>query len=65
VEQVLLIIIAVVLGLDVITNVFMLICAPKWEEIRREEVEVMRENIKELQEQNEELKQFIRQNWRG
>ena len=44
---------AIMVGLDAIANMFLLMYAPKWEKYKRGE-------IKELQEQNAELKAFIK-----
>ena len=44
---------AIMVGLDAIANMFMLLYAPKWEKYKRGE-------IKELREQNAELRAFIR-----
>ena len=59
-ETVLLLVLAVFLGLDVLSNLFMIIFYPKWSSIRREEIDALREHASELKRQNEELKEYIR-----
>lgn len=52
VELVILIFAGVMTGLDALTNLFLLMYAPKWSVMQQEK-------IKELRKQNQELKEFI------
>ena len=47
-------ILTIVVGIDALANLFMILYAPKWMEYKRSE-------IKELREQNAELRTFIRE----
>ena len=58
-ETYLLIILIFILGIDVLTNIFMILLSPKWEKIKRREAKLMKETIDTVREQNVELKQYI------
>lgn len=53
-SDVLLLIATIVIGLDMLSNMFLLLYAPKWEKVKRKE-------IKEIREQNTELRAFIKE----
>lgn len=43
---------AIMVGLDAIANMFMLLYAPKWEKVKKKEID-------QIKEQNRELKKFV------
>ena len=47
-----LLIATIVIGLDVATNVFLMAYYPKWEKIKKKEID-------QIKEQNKELKKFV------
>lgn len=60
-EKTILIIIAILLAFDAVTNIFLLAFAPKWETVKRRETIALRKYTAELEEQNAELREFIYQ----
>ena len=48
------VILIILLGIDAVTNLFLLKFYPQWEKVRREEID-------SLKEQNEELRVFIKE----
>ena len=48
------VILFILLGIDAVSNLFLLMFYPQWEEVRRKEIE-------ELKEQNAELRVFIKE----
>lgn len=50
-EEKLLLIAVIVIGLDVVTNVFLMAYYPKWEKVKKKEID-------EIKKQNRELKEF-------
>lgn len=60
-EKTILIIIAILLAFDAVTNIFLLVFAPKWETVKRRETIALRKYTAELEEQNAELREFIYQ----
>lgn len=52
--DVLLTIAIIAIGLDALSNAFLMVFYPKWEKIKQKEIE-------EIREQNEELRQFVKE----
>lgn len=53
-EKGILLVAIIVIGLDALTNAFLMVYAPTWETVKKKEID-------ELREQNEELRAFVRQ----
>lgn len=58
-ETILLTITAIVITLDVFTNAFLILYAPKWSRVKRDEIAALREHASELKKQNHELIVYI------
>ena len=52
------IILLIVIGIDALSNLFLLVFYPKWEQVKKEEID-------EIREQNEELRALTRELLRG
>ena len=59
-ETVIMTALAIILALDVLTNLFMLLFSPKWSAVKREELDAMREHTAEMAKQNKQLIEYIK-----
>lgn len=60
-SNIILTIVAIVIGLDTISNLFLLMFAPRWEEAKRSEIIALKASLEIIKQQNAELRNFIRE----